>query len=284
MNNYLIISLVVLGAFLIYCLISCKYYCIKCINFRIIQKYKFYQTRNLKDFLKIAALILLHRVARIHDRFNNNPILKIIIYTTISLGIILLYSYFTTRISSTEPISHESIGNGFFIAPLVTLMITQQERFIKMFLTVFELEDKNRIQKEDDDIIELDEESNEIKVRLLNIRNNESQFTDGEKNIWRIIEETWIYAANNRKNFKRKNTQALIMVASILMVGYIFYILTLHNVALFFLIFSLLILLNRLFLGIRTMLKFHLIAKVSKLLSRTMNNVMENEFKNIVPR
>lgn len=235
-----------------------------------------------KDYCKIAALKLIHNIARIHDKFNKNIFLKY--FTLFILSFFFVFLYSTVDFGNTNT-NGESIRNGFFIAPLITMMITHQEKYLNIFLAVFRVPNTGLctdVSSKDYDAV--DSRSLKVRTNLLKIRNNEKNFTKSESEIWAVIKETWIYSTQNRDSYIRENTQTLIIVAFILMLGYMLFILNCHLTALFFLIFSLLMLLNRLFLAFRAILKYYLISKVSILLNRDIEESVEKDMKEHMPK
>ena len=161
-------------------------------------------------------------------------------------------------------------------------MITHQEKYLNIFLKVYKISSSTSsdYNKEDD---EIDEKSKKIRLNLLKIRFNSENYTAENKEIWHVIKETWEYSTRNRDSYKRENTQTLIIVAFLLMTGYIMLILSLYSIALFFLVYSFSMLVNRLFLALRAIIKYYLIAKVSVLLNNEVEQSLEKDMKNSMP-
>jgi len=222
----------------------------------------------------LVSLKAIHNIARQHDKFNKNIPLKILVFTIFSLLFVLLYNQGRDY--------QDAIKNGFFIAPLITLMITHQEKYLNIFLKVYKISSSTSsdYNKEDD---EIDEKSKKIRLNLLKIRFNSENYTAENKEIWHVIKETWEYSTRNRDSYKRENTQTLIIVAFLLMTGYIMLILSLYSIALFFLVYSFSMLVNRLFLALRAIIKYYLIAKVSVLLNNEVEQSLEKDMKNSMP-
>lgn len=240
---------------------------------------------------KMWVLKLVHGFAIAHDALNRKIIFKYSLFFTFSLFFAQAYMTANPEINGSMD-THEAIRNGFFIAPLITLMFAQLAKIIEIFLSVFNTkpickecvaEMKNNISgKAHNSEISLDLYSVQVQKGLYTAARNLPNFTEKEKEIWKIFDSTRTYANANRDNYERENTQALLIAATLLFAGYMYFIQDMILVATTLLIFSFTILLNRLALGIRTVLKFYLIGELAIVLAGSSEKKTRNELKSAI--
>ncbi len=232
-----------------------------------VSKYKDYKQEKLcKNYLKIFWLNIVIKFADKHSKFNENPLLRFFVYLVIS---VLFVYHVGAEEYSDETI--KAIGQGFFIAPLVNLMISNQEKIIEMFVLVFSIEDSI---PED---TTLDPYSQTIRNSLLDCKNMQDSFREQEKYIWKLFSTAATQAIANRENFKRLNNKTLLVSGFWLIIGYNLFIFGMHNWSLGILFFSFLMVINRLLLGLRSIIKYYLIFKVSSLLKEHMKEKITKE-------
>jgi len=235
--------------------------------------------------IKTFFLKGVHAFAIAHDGLNRVVVFKYSLFIIFSFIFAKLYMLNVILPNDCKPM-HDTIRNGFFIAPLVTLMFTHQARIIELFLNVFQIkpvcetcikEMGNGVSSTRDlNTVVLDNYSIKIQHALFTISRNSPHLREKEEAIWGIFNNTKIYANNNRDNYERENTQALLIAATILFIGYMYFILGMVQVATTLLIFSFTILLNRLALGIRTIIKFYLIGELAIMLAGSTESRTKN--------
>lgn len=236
--------------------------------------------------VKIWVLKLVHKFAIAHDALNRVVVLKYLFFLSFSIIFALSYD-FNNQTNSTN----EAIRNGFFIAPLVTLMFTQQAKIIEIFLSVFNTKlictkcvtnMNDPTSETSNDKISLDVYSVQVQNGLYIAARNRRDFTKKEKEIWKIFDITRKYANSNRNNYERENTQALLIAAALLFIGYMYFIQDMVVAATTLLIFAFVILLNRLALGIRTVVKFYLIGELAINLANYSERKTKNGFNSAI--
>ena len=229
---------------------------------------KYYHHQPCKNYLKIYWLKQANIFAVWQNKFNDSFIVKLIILITISIFLV-----FFSAISSNHETFVRAIQQGFFMAPLVNLMMSNQEKVNRIFLQVFFIEE-NKDKEEN----ELDPYSKKIRKALEEALLLRDTFTDEDKKIWNLFSDASEQAILSRKNFERLNNKTLVLSGFWLVTGYIFFILGFVEFSAFFLFFSLLMVINRLLLGVRSIVKYYLIYKVATLLKETKQT---DEAKNL---
>ena len=148
---------------------------------------------------------------------------------------------------------------GFLLTPLILLMINNQKYIIENFINTFKIDFNNKEE------IVLDPKSLEIRENVLQVTVAISTLDTENKDYvsqWQSFEKIVKNAVKSRANFERLNNQSLLIMAFILLIGYIFLLFNVICVSVFLLFFSFYILINRvLIMGIRSILKYYCIAK-----------------------
>jgi len=217
---------------------------------------------------------LLVDLSKLHDYFNKYTFVKVFIF--ILIGFFCSYFIYQYYLNIDDKIFfHKVLGNGFFLAPLILLIINNQKYIIENFIKTFKIETEGSIytfnlslftfnQKD-----ELDPNSKRIRnnivelVKNIDIINKKDELNKKWKTFKNIVDS----AVEARLNFERLNNQSLLIVAILLLTGYIS--LLVHQIffSIFFLIISFLILINRvLILGIRSLLKYYCIDRESMII------------------
>lgn len=158
-----------------------------------------------------------------------------------------------------------AVQKGFFIAPLITLIMANQEKVNKTFMRVFNLKD-NDGDSDNEEKIELDPYSMKIRTTLMELILLKDTFSDKDKEIWNLFRTASNQAITYRESFERLNHKTLVLSSFWLLFGYVFFIFGFYSVASFFLFFAILMIINRLLLGVRSIIKYYLIYKVASLL------------------
>ena len=211
---------------------------------------EYLKTQRRKFFILLVGL------SKLHDNFNKYTHLKIFVFTLIGFFCsYFIYQYYLQLDPNEKNFFHKILGNGFFLAPLILLIINNQKYIIENFIKTFKIETTNlytSIQKN-----ELDPNSKRIRnniielVKHIDIINTKDELNKKWKTFKNIVDS----AVEARLNFERLNNQSLLIVAILLLTGYIS------------LLISFLILINRvLILGIRSLLKYYCIDKESLLI------------------
>ncbi len=234
------------------------------------------------EFLKLKRrkfFNLLVDLSKLHDTFNKYTYFKIFIFTLIGFFCsYFIYQYYSHLSLSGKNFFKKVLGNGFFLAPLILLIINNQKYIIENFIKTFKIETEKPTyffnvyylfpfnQKDKD---ELDPNSKRIRnniielVKHIDIINKKDELSKKWKTFKNIVDS----AVEARLNFERLNNQSLLIVAILLLTGYISLLINQIFFSLFFLIISFLILINRvLILGIRSLLKYYCIDRESLLI------------------
>ena len=164
------------------------------------------------------------------------------------------------------------IKQGFFITPLITLMMTNQQKFIDIFQKV--------ISENDEEIKNLDAYAKDVHDTLTECRANE----DLEKNeLWNILKKATLESLKNRASADRLANQTLVVAGFFLIIGYLFLIYHYYNISAFMLILTFLMIINRTLLGIRSIAKFYLFYKVAQLLNKKEEAQKSNKISSEIP-
>jgi len=217
---------------------------------------------------------LLVDLSKLHDSFNKYTYIKIFIFTLIGfLCSYHIYQYYLQLNSNDKSFFIRVLGNGFFLAPLILLIINNQKYIIENFIKTFKIETEQysstfqlyyafRFNYKD----ELDPNSKRIRNNIIELVKNRDiikKYDNLEKK-WETFKNIVDSAVEARLNFERLNNQSLLIVTILLLTGYISLLLDKVFFSLFFLIISFLILINRvLILGIRSLLKYYCIDRES---------------------
>lgn len=222
---------------------------------------------------------LLVDLSKLHDNFNKYTYFKIFIFTLIGFFCsYFIYQYYLHLSLSEKKFFKKVLGNGFFLTPLILLIINNQKYIIENFIKTFKIEAEKPsyffnvyylfpFKQKDKD--ELDPNSKRIRnniielVKHIDIINKKDELNKKWKTFKNIVDS----AVEARLNFERLNNQSLLIVAILLLTGYISLLINQIFFSLFFLIISFLILINRvLILGIRSLLKYYCIDRESLLI------------------
>lgn len=173
---------------------------------------------------------------------------------------LLLWNFF-----AIEDTTANAVQKGFFIAPLITLIMANQEKVNKTFIKVFNLKDKEEDPSSRKNV-ELDPYSMKIRTTLMELILLKDIFTAKDKEIWSLFHTASNQAIIYRESFERLNHKTLVLSSFWLLFGYAFFIFNFYSVASFFLFFAILMIINRLLLGVRSIIKYYLIYEVASLL------------------
>jgi hypothetical protein len=218
---------------------------------------------------------LLITLSKKHDDFNKNTFLKIYIITVI--GLLLAYYIYDVYYLHLNKNFIKILGNGFFLAPLILLIINNQKYIIENFINTF------RIKYENNEKIILDPNSQRIKNNIIELVKNINiieQYNDLNQK-WKSFNEIVNFAIESRLNFERLNNQSLLIVSILLLLGYTSLLFDNIFFSISFLIVSFLILINRvLILGIRSLLKYYCIGRESLIMLDKINDITKKEMEN----
>ena len=239
------------------------------------------------DFLKTQRHIffdILITLSKLHDDFNKHTYLKI--HTFIFIGILISYfiyqGYFLQLNQEEKKFFVKVLGNGFFLAPLILLIINNQKYIIENFIKTFRIESEKKNSTKIVCICESYKETNldpnlqRIKNNIIELAKNIDAINQYEtlKNKWKIFKQIVDNAIESRLNFERLNSQSLLIVTILLLSGYLTLLIDNIFLSLFFLIISFFILINRvLILGIRSLLKYYCIDRESVIMLNEINKI-----------
>jgi hypothetical protein len=230
---------------------------------------------------KFLSLFYFHEFFKSMDVFSKKHpfILHLLVFILAGVG-----SYFVLgRFTIDEDTQLQSlISKGFFIAPLVTLMVSNQKAIVNHFSAVLFYDEKNKgidVNIDKDSIVH----KKDIGFRDLMIGVIYAVAPNERSNDYiiltrRIIKES--LAARDGNDYK--NATAMIFSGSSLMVGFFMLLFGFFGISLTFLFYSLFIILTKEILGIRSIVKRSLFARFLSRLDIEKNKISPKERANVI--
>jgi len=229
---------------------------------------------------KFISLSTFNSFFKTIDKFcKKHPFLsQVMIFIIAALGSYFVQQRFIDNTSGLENL----ISKGFFIAPLVTLMVSNQKAIVNHFSAVFFYDQKNKgidntIDK-DNIVHKQDIEIRKTMIEVVYSVSPNKRISDYIAYAKKIIKESLAIRDGN----DYRNATAMIFSGSALMLGFFMLLFGFYGSALTFLFYSLLLILVKEILGIRSIFKRSLFARFLYKLSIEKNKISPEERKKAI--
>jgi len=232
--------------------------------------YKFILLKNIHSFFRKIDLF-----ATKHSIIIQMILFSIAFYASYCI----ILRYYPTQIKELEAL----ISKGFFIAPLVTLMVNNQKAIVNHFSAIFTYDEKKgttSFKNLDKDSI-FHHKDTVIRERMIEVIYSVSS-SDKIKMYIKFTRTILNESLAVRVGNDHINAKTMIYSGTSLMIGFFLLLFGIYGLALSFLLYSLLLILGKEILAMRSILKRYLFARYLKKLSKEKKKCTPSERKDTI--